>query len=145
MNPTRRALLLAPAALVVLRPAHATPLQMEVAIAAFTGGAPLRDGRVTLEIAALVENGNTVPVSVSVDSPMSAADHVQAIALFTAGNPQPPVAVFQLGPRSGRARVDTRMRLATSQTVVAVARLSDGSHWRRAVEVIVTLAACVES
>lgn len=144
MNTTRRRVLLAAAGSVMVRPARATPAEMEAAIAAFTGGAPLRDGRVSLEIAPLVDNGNTVPVTVSVESPMSAAEHVQAIALFAGGNPQPPVAVFRLGPRNGRARVDTRIRLATSQTVVAVARLSDGSHWRRAVEVVVTLAACIE-
>lgn len=144
MNTTRRHVLLAAAGSVLVRPARATPAEMDAAIAAFTGGAPLRDGRVSLEIAPLVDNGNTVPVTVSVESPMSAAEHVQAIALFTAGNPQPSVAVFHLGPRNGRARVDTRIRLATSQTVVAVARLSDGSHWRHAVEVVVTLAACIE-
>jgi sulfur-oxidizing protein SoxY len=144
MNPTRRVLLQAAAGAVIARPALATPTEMDAAIAAFTGGAPLRDGRVSLEIAPLVDNGNTVPVTVAVESPMSAADHVQAIALFAGGNPQPPVAVFRLGPRSGRARVDTRIRLATSQTVVAVARLSDGSHWRGAAEVVVTLAACIE-
>lgn len=144
MSTTRRRVLLAAAGSVLVRPARATPAEMEAAIAAFTGGAPLRDGRVGLEIAPLVDNGNTVPVTVSVESPMSETDHVQAIALFAGGNPQPPVALFRLGPRNGRARVDTRIRLATSQTVVAVARLSDGSHWRRAVEVVVTLAACIE-
>lgn len=145
MSATRRELLLAATGAVLARPVLATPAEMDAAIAAFTGGAPLRDGRVTLDIAPLVDNGNTVPMTVSVESPMSAADHVQAIAVFAGGNPQPPVAVFRLGPRNGRARVDTRIRLATSQTVVAVARLSDGSHWRRAVEVVVTLAACIES
>jgi sulfur-oxidizing protein SoxY len=144
MNTTRRRVLLAATGAVLVRPARATPAEMEAAIAAFTGGAPLHDGRVSLEIAPLVDNGNTVPVTDSVESPMSAAEHVQAIALFAGGNPQPPVALFRLGPRNGRARVDTRIRLATSQTVVALARLSDGSHWRHAVEVIVTLAACIE-
>lgn len=75
---------------------------------------------------------------------MTAADHVRAIALFTPRNPQPDVAVFHFTPRSGRARVATRMRLATSQTLVAVARLSDGSCWQSTVDVVVTLAACVE-
>jgi sulfur-oxidizing protein SoxY len=132
----------------LLRPAQATPEAMRTAIAAFIGGAPLRDGRpglVTLDIAPLVENGNTVPVTVRVASPMTEADHVRRIALFTELNPEPGVAVFHLGPWSGRAEVATRMRLATSQTVVAVVQTSDGSCWRAAVEVIVTLAACVES
>lgn len=139
----RRTLLIAGAAGAWLRPARATPLEMELAIAAFTGGAPLRDGRVTLEIAPLVENGNAVPVVLGVEDGV-APGTVRALALFTPGNPQPGVIVARFGPRSGRARIDTRMRLATSQTVVAVAQFADGSCWRRAVEVVVTLAACVE-
>lgn len=130
---------------VLVRPAHATPEEMAAALRAFTGGAPVREGRVRFEIAPLVENGNTVPVVVSVDSPMTAADHVQAIGIFNERNPQPQVAVFRLTPRSGRASVATRIRLATSQKLVAVARLSDGSHWSQTVDVTVTLAACVES
>jgi len=124
--------------------ARATPAALEAAMQAFTGGAPVRDGRVAIEIAELIENGNTVPVTVTVDSPMTAADHVQRLALFTERNPQPEVAVFHLSPAAGRARVGTRMRLATSQRVVALARASDGSCWRHQVEVVVTLAACVE-
>jgi sulfur-oxidizing protein SoxY len=76
---------------------------------------------------------------------MTAADHVTALALFTERNPAPEVAVFRVGPRAGRARVATRLRLSTSQQVVAVALMSDGSAWTRAMDVIVTLAACVES
>ena len=144
MSLTRRTLLSGAAGGMLLPPARADLAAMEAAIAAFTGGAPVRDGRVTLEIAPLVENGNTVPVTVGVDIPMTPDVPVRAIALFAGGNPQPPVAVFRFGPRSGPARVDTRMRLATSQTVVAIAQFADGSHWRRAVDVVVTLAACVE-
>ena len=143
MTLRRRALLAAPA-LVIVRPVLATPEAMEAAIRRFTGGAPVGAGRVAIDIAPLVENGNTVPVTVGVESPMTAAQHVSAIALFTSRNPQPDVAVFRLGPRSGRAVVSTRMRLATSQTVVAVAELSDGSHWQTNVAVEVTLAACIE-
>ena len=130
---------------VLVRPARAAPEAMRAAIDAFTGGAPLGSGRVGLEIAPLVENGNTVPVTVRVDSAMTEADHVRRIALFTERNPEPGVAVFHLGPRSGRAEVATRMRLATSQTVLAVAQMNDGSCWQAAADVIVTLAACVES
>lgn len=143
MKPARRSLLLAGAALVV-RPAFATPEALDRAVAAFTGGAPLREGRVKLDIAPLVENGNAVPVTVGVDSPMSAADHVKRIALFNERNPQREVAVFHLGPRAGRASVATRIRLASSQQLVALAELSDGSVWSRRVDVIVTLAACIE-
>lgn len=118
--------------------------QMAEAIAAFAQGQPVRTGRVEFEIAELVDNGNTVPLRVRVDSPMTAADHVQQIAIYSDRNPQRDVAVFTLGPRAGRAQVSTRMRLATSQQVSAVARMSDGSVWVATVDVIVVLAACIE-
>ena len=91
---------------------------MRAAMAALAGGAPLRDGRVALEIAALVENGNAVPISVHVDSPMTAADHVREIAIFTERNPSRG-GRGPSRPHSGRAEVATRIRLATSQTLVA--------------------------
>ena len=106
--------------------------------------APPRAGRVRLEIAPLVENGNAVPIAVKVESPMTATDHVREIAVFTERNPQLDVVRFHLGPANGRAEVATRIRLATSQHVVALARLSDGSVWQHAVDVLVTLAACIE-
>jgi len=146
--PGRRTLLRAAgagAALAVVRPAAALPEAMRAAIAAFTGGVVPREGRVRLELAELVENGNAVPVTVSVQSAMTEAEHVRRIALFTERNPEPGVAVFHLSPRNGRAVVSTRMRLATSQQVVALAMMSDGSCWMASMEVVVTLAACVES
>ena len=142
---TRRRIVLLAAGGTLLAPhVRATPEALQAAIRAFTEGRSPRDGRVQLDIAPLIDNGNVVPVSISVLSPMSAADHVQRIGLFTELNPQPEVAMFQLGPRSGRAFVATRMRLATSQTITALAVLNDGSVWRHRVEVIVTLAACIE-
>lgn len=138
----RRQLMWAGAGAVLCRPAAATPESLQAAIAAFTGGAKVQQGRVKLGISPLVENGNTVPVTVSVEGVESST--VRRIALFTERNPQPEVAVFQLGPLVGRAMVATRMRLATSQTIVALAQLSDGSVWQQRVEVVVTLAACVE-
>jgi len=138
----RRQLIAASAGAVWCRPAAATPEAMQAAIAAFAGAAALQDGRVKLDIASLVENGNTVPVTVSVAG--VEAGSVRRIALFTQMNPQPDVAVFQLGPLAGRAQVATRIRLATSQTVVALAQLADGSVWQQRVDVLVTLAACVE-
>lgn len=144
---TRRRLLQAGAGLVgwrLLPHAQATPETMRAAIQAFTGGAAVQTGRVKLDIATLVDNGNTVPVLVEVVSPMSAADHVQRIGLFNEANPQPDVAVFQLGPHNGLARVATRIRLATSQRVLALAQMSDGSIWQAQADVIVTLAACIE-
>lgn len=124
------------------RPVRAAPGSMQAAIAAFTGAAPVHEGRVSLELSPLVENGNTVPVTVSVPGVESA--QVRRLALFTERNPQPEVAVFTLGPLAGRAQVSTRMRLATSQTVVALAQMADGSVWQTGVDVVVTLAACVE-
>lgn len=134
------------AALVVVRPARgATPASLDGAIRAFAREAAVPVGKVKLEVAPLVENGNAVPITVNVESPMTAADHVRRIAVFNEKNPQRDVAVFTLGPRAGRARVATRIRLATSQRLVAVAELSDGTFWQHGVDVIVTLAACVES
>ena len=127
-----------------LRPAGAAADDLAAAVAAFAGGVPVRVGRVVLDVAPLVENGNAVPITVSVQSPMNAADHVKAIAIFNERNPQRDVAVFRLGPRAGRATVSTRIRLATSQQLVAVAQMSDGSCWTHTVDVIVTLAACIE-
>jgi len=145
--PSRRALLAAGVAMgawVVARPATAGD-ELDAAMRAFTGGATVRVGKVTLDVAALVENGNTVPIAVSVDSPMTPAAHVKMIAVFNERNPQREVVVFHLGPRAGRATVATRIRLATSQKLVAVARLSDDTFWSHSVEVIVTLAGCVEA
>jgi SoxY-related AACIE arm protein len=97
-----------------------------------------------LEIPPLVENGNTVPLTVSVASPMAPEDHVKSIHVFNEKNPQPNVGNFYLGPRAGRAQISTRIRLADSQKIVAIARLSDDSFWSATVDVVVTLAACTE-
>jgi len=141
-----RRIFLRAGAWLTLRPASGqTRFELDAAVRAFAAGAPIREGKVTFDVAPLVENGNAVPITVSVDSPMTAADHVRNIAVFNEKNPQRDVVVFTLGPRSGRARVATRIRLATSQRLIAVARLSDGSCWQQGVDVIVTLAACVES
>jgi sulfur-oxidizing protein SoxY len=143
----RRELLLAGAAGVIAFSipfrAHARPT-LDEAIRSFTGGADVRDGRVKFEISPLVENGNVVPVSVTVESPMTAGDHVRRIALFNEKNPQADIGIFHLSPRAGRAHVATRIRLATSQVVVALAEMSDGSFWISKANVIVTLAACIE-
>jgi sulfur-oxidizing protein SoxY len=140
----RRTFLAAGVAVMVTGPVLATPQQMAEAISTFTGGAAPTVGRVKLDVAALVDNGNAVPLGVQVDSPMTAADHVVSIAIFNEKNPQTDVAVFTLGPRAGKAQVATRIRMATSQKLVAVARMSDGSFWSGSADVIVTLAACIE-
>jgi sulfur-oxidizing protein SoxY len=117
---------------------------LEDAIRKVTGGAPVRPGRVKLDLPPLIDNGNTVPLTVTVESPMTPADHVKAIHVFTEKNPQPYVINAQLGPRAGRARIATRARIADTGTVVAIAQLSDGSFWSDSVSVVVTLSACLE-
>ena len=114
-------------------------------MAEFALGAPVREGRVRLEVAPLVDNGNTVPVTVTVDSPMTEQDHVTHIAIFNERNPQPDVALFRLGTAAGVATVSTRIRLATTQRLVAMARMADGRCWAGSADVVVTLAACIET
>jgi sulfur-oxidizing protein SoxY len=128
-----------------LKPATATPATMQAALKKVVGEAPLQKGKVKLEVPPLVENGNVVPLTVSVDSPMTPTDYVKAIHIFNEKNPQPNVIGAHLGPRAGRATISTRIRLADTQNLTAVAELSDGSFWTDSVQVIVTLAACVES
>ena len=125
-------------------PARATPTAMQEAIHKVVGSARVTPGRVKLELPPLVENGNTVPLAVSVESPMTTADHVRAIHVFTEKNPQPNVVSVQLGPRAGRAAISTRVRLADSQKVLAICELSDGSFWSHSIEIIITLGACLE-
>jgi len=131
-------------AVIAVAPAHATPAAMEDAIRRVVGSARVSKGRVKLELPPLSENGNTVPLTASVESPMTPADHVRAIHVFTELNPQPDVVSFRLGPRAGLARVATRIRLANTQTVTAIGELSDGSFWSATAAVVVTLAACLE-
>jgi sulfur-oxidizing protein SoxY len=124
--------------------ARATPASMLAAMKKVIGEASLRKGRVKLELPPLVENGNSVTMVVSVESPMTPADFVKAIHVFNEKNPQPNIISVHLGPRAGKAAISTRVRLADSQKVIAVAEMSDGSFWSDEAEVIVTLAACVE-
>jgi sulfur-oxidizing protein SoxY len=131
--------------LVSVTPAAATPEAMRTAIRNVVGEAPVQKGKVKLDLPPLVESGNVVSVTVSVDSPMTASDHVKAIHLFNEKNPLPNVIGVRLGPRAGRASLASRIRLADSQTVIAIAELSDGSFWSDSVSVIVTLPACVET
>jgi sulfur-oxidizing protein SoxY len=130
--------------IVTVQPAKATPEMLASAIRNATNGATVKTGKVKLDVPPLVENGNTVPLTVSVNHPMAPEDHVTSIHIFNEKNPQPNIANFQLGPHSGRAQVSTRIRMADSQQIVAIARLSDGSFWSASVDVVVTLAACTE-
>ena len=130
--------------IVTVRPVEATPAMLATAIRNVVGEAPVRTGKVKLDVPPLVENGNTVPMTVSVQNPMTANDYVKSIHVFNEKNPQPNVGNFYLGPRAGRAQISTRIRLADSQKIVAIARLSDDSFWSATVDVVVTLAACTE-
>ena len=128
----------------LVTPAEATPAEMQAAVASIVGEARINDGKVKVDIPPLVENGNTVPCTVAVNSPMTAADHVKAIHVFTEKNPQPYVISVALGPRAGLASISTRIRLRDSQTVLAVAEMSDGTFWSGRAAVIVTVSACLE-
>jgi len=142
-----RRIFLAGTALVTLLPvaaARATPEAMAAAIKEVVGNATVREGRVTLDVPPLIENGNTVPLTVSVESPMSEADHVKAIHVFNEKNPQPHVFDARLGPRNGKAVVATRIKLGDSQKIVAIAETSKGEFFSASADVIVTLAACLE-
>ena len=130
--------------IVTLRRAEATPAMLASAIHQVVGDAVVRTGKVKLDVPPLVENGNTVPMTVSVQNPMTANDYVKSIHVFNEKNPQPNVGNFYLGPHAGRAQISTRIRLADSQKIVAIARLSDDSFWSTSVDVVVTLAACTE-
>jgi sulfur-oxidizing protein SoxY len=147
---TRRHMLLAGmaglgAALIRIEPAAATPESMKRAIRQVVGEAPVRNGKVKIDVPTLVENGNTVALAIEVESPMTKDDYVKAIHVFNERNPLPNVISAHLGPRAGRAKVSTRFRLADTQTIVAIAELSDGSFWSASADVIVTLAACLET
>ena len=116
----------------------------EGALQSILNGAPMRKGRVHLELPPTAENGHSVGMTVKVDSPMSDADHVRRIELIADKNPVPRVATFLLGPQSGRAEVESRLRLNGTQRVTAIAQLSDGSFWFDAVDVTVNELACLD-
>jgi len=130
--------------IVTLRPLAATPAMLSTAIRNVVGEAQIRTGKVKLDIPPLVENGNTVPMTVSVTSPMTPEDYVKSIHVFNEKNPQPNMGNFYLTPSAGRAQISTRIRLADTQKVVAIARMSDDTFWSVSVDVVVTLAACTE-
>jgi sulfur-oxidizing protein SoxY len=129
---------------VTLRPAQATPAMTAAAIRNVVGTAVVHTGKVKLDLPPLVENGNTVPMTVSVVSAMTPDDYVKSIHVFNEKNPQPNIGNFYLGPHAGRAQISTRVRLADSQKITAIAHLSDGSFWSTSVDVVVTLAACTD-
>lgn len=127
----------------VATPAIATPETMAAAIRDAFGDTPIEEGKVNVTLPDLTENGNSVALSVEVDCAMTEDDHVRSIHVFSEKNPLPDIATFYLNAQSGRARVTTRIRLADSQSIVAVATMSDGTLRRGSAKSIVTLAACV--
>ena len=130
--------------LLTVVPARAMPAATVEAIRQVVGSAPVQPGKVSLTLPPLSENGNSVPLEIRVDSPMTEAAHVKSIHVFTEKNPQPNVVDCHLGPRAGRAAISTRIRLADTQIVTAVAALSDGTFWSASASVVVTIAACAE-
>lgn len=141
----RRALTLAGASMLapaLVRPARATPREVAEQVAKLTGSKAPQPGVVKLDLAQMVENGNAVGITVSADAPEGR--RVESLHVFAEGNPNPEVLHATFGPASFAPKLATRIRLATSQTVVAVAMLDDGSCWTDSVTVLVTLAACLE-
>jgi sulfur-oxidizing protein SoxY len=114
----------------------------EEAVKKIVGDSKPVDGRMTFDMPEIAENGNTVPFSISVESPMTDADYVKAIHVISTGNPQPGVATFRLTPQSGKASVASRMRLARTQDVVVLAELSDGKFWQTRRSIKVTIGGC---
>jgi sulfur-oxidizing protein SoxY len=117
---------------------------MAVAIRKVVGDAKPQQGKVKLNLPPLVENGNTVAMGVSVESPMTPENYVKAIHVFADKNPLPNVISAEFGPRAGKAEISTRMRLADTQTVIAICEMSDGSFWSDSVDVVITFGACLE-
>ncbi len=146
--PARRRFLAALSALAGISAASRAGLtcaeERDVLVRGITGGAPVRAGRVRLETPELADNGHSVPLRVMVDSPMTADDHVRKVVLLAERNPRPVVATFTLGPWAGRAEIFTRIRLADTQEILALAQLSDGSYWSGTAKVVVTELACLD-
>jgi sulfur-oxidizing protein SoxY len=142
----RRALIaaLAAAALGARAQNFQPPQDIAPLVAKITGGKAVAREGVEVQLPALAENGNSVPLRIRVASPMSAEDHVTAIHVFAERNPRPHVATFRLGPHSGRAEISTRIRLAGTQRVTVLAELSGGRFVDGVADVVVTSAACLD-
>lgn len=122
--------------------ALATPETANAVLRKVFGNKTMKEGRVRLKLPPIAENGNTVPMTISVDSPMTASDYVKAIHVVSEGNPLPGVATFHLTPMSGKAEVTTRIRMAKTQNIVAIAEMNDGSLYRVVRNVKVTIGGC---
>jgi sulfur-oxidizing protein SoxY len=111
-------------------------------IAKFTGGKKPAEGKVKFDLPEIAENGNTVPMTVTVESPMTEAAHVTDVLVVADGNPRGGVATFRFSPLSGVAEANTRIRLAATQNIIAVAKMNDGSFYMAAKQVKVTIGGC---
>jgi sulfur-oxidizing protein SoxY len=140
---TRRGALGAALSLIALPAGAATEGELDAAIREQVGDARIVDGGITLRAPVVAENGGQVPVTVLVDSPQTAAEHVSAIHIFATRNPTPGVASFRLTPLLARAEVQTRIRLSEEQRIIALAQMSDGSVRRAVAEVRVTMGGCL--
>ena len=125
-----------------LNAARADEAATDKSLMEFTGGKTPEMGKITLNAPEIAENGNTVPISVSVDSEMTESSYVESVTLLADGNPNPAVATFHFSPMSGEATATTRMRLAKTQNVVAIAKMSDGSVFMDKKLVKVTIGGC---
>ena len=146
-NATRRQILTAGggAVLISALPVKAIAAEADLlrARADLFGDRPIQEGRVTVKLPPIAENGHSVPLTVSVDSPMTEDDYVKQIAILSPRNPLPLIGQFHLSPLSGKAEVSSRIRMSGTQAIQAVAEMSDGSLWSGSMETVVTLAACV--
>jgi sulfur-oxidizing protein SoxY len=125
-----------------ISPARAAKNDSEELIKKFTGGKPATEGRVRLDLPEIAENGNTVPMTVSVESPMTEQSYVSDVLIVSDGNPRGGIATFHFSPASGMAEVNTRIRLAETQHVIAVAKMNDGSFFTASRPVKVTIGGC---
>ena len=123
-------------------PASAAADETKKRIMEFTGGKEPGSGKIALKAPEIAENGNTVPISVSVESAMSGDDMVQSVMILAEGNPRPDVATFHFTELSGEASATTRMRLAKTQNVIAIAKMKDGSFYSDTRQVKVTIGGC---
>jgi len=123
-------------------PAFAADADTAAAIKAQFGDVEPKDGKVTLKLPPLAETGNSVPLTCTVESPMTDADRVSRVVIFANRNPRPLIATMLFGPKAGKAVFSTNMRLSGTQTVIAIAEMADKSLWRAQVQVVVTVGAC---
>jgi sulfur-oxidizing protein SoxY len=149
-NRSRRRFLIAAAAGALaaqVRVARAVPTipVLQPIIEKITGGAALQDGRVTLDVPQLSDNGHSVPLKITVDSPMNERDYVRTIHVLSEKNPRPVIATYHLTPRSGRAEIVTRVRLNGEQRLLVIADMADGSFYAASASVIVTETACLDA